>query len=152
MERASHICAKLSPKIYGENRKLRIIFDEMKGFNYNQTKVYLEYLRGRKHTDWYWNNKRSIDWNVVDPRAIEPKQPKNEPALMIADWLASAIFAAIDEDKFGKVHPEFIQIIAPKILKIDGIRKTNGFCLLPEAFAAPLTPDQKRSLKFVGYG
>jgi hypothetical protein len=88
---------------------------------------------------------------VVDIGGLASERPKNEPALQLVDCVASAVYKAIDEDNFGEVVSLFIETLAQRFIRTQSAVADYGFKLLPDKFKAPLSSDQKRSLKAVGY-
>lgn len=152
LETASADCAVWSPRLYGANLPIRVVFSHRRNFSYSQTKAYLHKLRTEKHDRGYFNNKRQINWSVVDPSSIESARARAFPGLQVADCVASAVFSALDEDWFGGCTPEFLEALAPRFLRSGGTPVRHGFILLPvRDFTAPLSADQRRALRAVGY-
>lgn len=151
LERASAECDKWTVPLYGAPWPIRIIFSQRKHFRYSQTQAYLHKLRVERHGRGYFNNKRQIQWSVVDPSSIESARAKAEPGLQFADCVASAIYRAVDEDWFGVPSPGLLEDLAPRFLRDGATPFGYGFTLLPERFQGPLTTQQERGLRAVGF-
>ncbi|WP_191970244.1 DUF3800 domain-containing protein [Methylobacterium planeticum] len=123
-----------------------------KGFNISQTKAYLHKLKVARHGPGYFNSKRQITWATLSPSDLEMTRAKAEPALQIADCVASAVYRALDEDRFGTVRPELLEIMAPRLLRpaLTMSPEAYGFKLLPDGFKGPASADQRRGLQAVG--
>ena len=142
LERASAECGKWTVPLYGAPRPIRIIFSRRKHFCYSQTQAYLHKLRVERRGRGYFNNKRQIQWSVVDPSSIESARAKAEPGLQFADCVASTIYRAVDEDWFGVPSPGLLEDLAPRFLRDGATPFGYGFTLLPERFQGPLTTRQ----------
>ncbi len=152
LESASAECAHWTKQAFGANRPIMVVFSERKGFRYSQTKAYLHKLRLSRHGKDYFNNKRSINWDVVDPSSIDHARARAEPLLQIADCVASAVYKAIDEDWFGSVEPAFLESLAPRFIDLGrGATFGHGFKLLPDGYRGPLSVNQERGLRAVGF-
>jgi hypothetical protein len=151
LESASAECAKWTNQAYGGSRSIKIVFSQRKDFRYSQTSAYLHKLCVERHGRDYFNNKRQIEWSVVDPSAIESLRAKGEPGLQFADCVASAIFKAVDADWFGDAAPHFLERLAPRFLGRGRTAFGYGFKLLPDGFAGPLCREQEQGLMAVGY-
>lgn len=152
LEAASKECARWSSPIRSRRPKMDVVFSLRKEFSYAQMSAYLEYLRTRGGSGRF-NNLHNIDWSVVSPYAVRAERARDVPGLQFADCVASAVYRAIDENWFGKTIPEYLELLAPKFLKGAGAKTAqgHGFKLLPMTFRAPLTTNQKRALRAVGY-
>jgi hypothetical protein len=150
LESVSEECAHWSGKHYKDFSPIKIILSE-KEMSYPQMRAYIAKLSMERRDKSYFNNKNQIDFRVVDYKMIEPLKAKNEFGLQLADCVASMIYKAIDEDNFGVVKPSYMEALAPKFIKSKGYVKGFGFKLLPYPFSAPLSDNQKRSLRAVGY-
>lgn len=152
LESASAECAHGTNRAFGTNRPIMVTFSERKGFRYSQTKAYLHKLKLARHGSDYFNNKRTIDWSVVDPSSIDHVRDRAEPLLQIADCVASAVYKAVDEDWFGVAEPAFLEILAPRFIDLGrGNPFGHGFKLLPDGFEGPLSASQQRGLRAVGF-
>lgn len=125
-----------------------------RGFRISQTQSYLHKLRVERHGPGYFNNKRQITWAALNPSDLAMARAGMEPALQVADCVASAIYRAVDEDRFGTVRPEFLEALAPRFLRpsATGSPEGYGFMLLPGVFEAPTSEDQRRGLRAAGIG
>jgi len=151
LERASEECAKWTHLAYSETRFIKVIFSHRKEFSYPQTKAYLYKLKIEKRDSSYFNNKRQIDWSVVDIPSVGSSKHQNEVGLQIADCVASAIFRSLDENWFGKAEPRFLEALAPRFISLDKTVRDYGFKLLPDQLNFPVSKDQKAALRHVGY-
>ena len=151
LERASAECNRVTQAAYGEFRTINVIFAQKRGFNYAQSRAYLEKLRVERHDRSYFNNKQQITWSVVDPMAVVSARPKTTPGLQLADCAASGIHRAIDEDWYGCARPDYLEALVPRLLQREGSAKNFGFTLLPENFSGPLSDTQRKALALVGY-
>lgn len=153
LETASAECARYSVAAFGRNLPIQVIFSHRKHFRYSQTKAYLHKLSIATRDASYFNNKHQIDWSVVNPSLIDSARSKSEPGLQFADCVASSIFKAVDEDRFGTVVPEFISELAPRFVRAPG--KTEplgyGFKLLPDGYNGPLSARQIEALSAIGF-
>lgn len=151
LESASRECARWAGADRRNRPKIEVVFSMRKEFSYSQTSAYLEYIRTRGRGSF--NNLQQIDWSVVSPYLLRAVKAKDEPGLQIADCVASAIYRSLDEENFGSVVPELLEVLAPRFLRRLGATspKGHGFKLLPLKFQAPLSPSQVRSLAAVGY-
>jgi hypothetical protein len=151
LERSSSECARWTKVAFGNDQQIRVIFSQRRGFRYSQTKAYLHKMRVAQHDRSYFNNKRQIDWRVVNPSAIEWSRGKSEPGLQVADCVASAVFRAIDEDWFGAAEPGFLETLSPRFIREGTSPRDYGFKLLPDSFEGPLSTSQKKGLRAVGH-
>lgn len=151
LERASTECRRWTHKAFGEVRPIKIIFSRRKEFSYAQTKAYLLKLKMQRHDSTYFNNKRQIDWSVVDIFSIESQKDKDAVGLQIADCAASAIFRSFDEAWFGSVEPLFIQLLKDKFIRSTAGCWDYGFKFLPDNYSGPLSPQQEAALRAIGY-
>lgn len=151
LESASEECAKWTHQAFGEIRTIKVIFSRRKEFSYAQTQAYLYKLKIERRDSSYFNNKRQIDWAVLDIPSLESKKDKDEVGLQIADCVASAIYRAIDENWFGKIEPQYLADLSGKFIRIDGLIRDYGFKLLPSQLNFPTSENQKLAFKFVGY-
>lgn len=158
MERVSAECALRSPSYYGKHMPIEVIFSHRRDFQYSQTQAYMHKLRVSRHDRAYFNNKHQIDWSCFNPSDITSARARAECGLQFADCVASSIFRAVDEDRFGDdVMPEFLEELSPRFLRASGNSTPAGygFKLLPDPFPGPaqipLTDRQARSLAAVGY-
>lgn len=151
LERASAECERWTQKAYGGRRTLRLIMSRRKGFSYPQLRAYLLKLKVERRGPAYFNNKGQIAWSVFDPNAIECLRSRSEPGLQFADCVASAIHRAVDETWYGQAAPEHMEKLAPLLLSRLSTPKDYGFKLLPDGFAGPVSPNQRRALRFAGY-
>lgn len=151
LERASHECRRWTYPAYGEIRSIRIMFSRRKDISYPQTRAYLLKLKTERRDQSYFNNKRQIDWSVVDVFDIDSRKHKDEVRLQIADCTASAIYRSLDESWFGNVSPEYLELLSKRFIRIGETPWDYGFKLLPDSFRASLSNDQRRGLKSVGH-
>lgn len=151
MERVSSECIQYTTPNDSKPKKINVIFSLRQSHSYSQTRAYMHKLKLERRDKNYFNNKKQIEWPVVDPSLIDGKRAREEPLLQIADCVASAVYGAIDEDWLKHISPEYIEIIAPRFACQASSPKGYGFSLLPTQFSAPLSPAQKRSLRAVGY-
>lgn len=151
LESASKECARWSGSDRSKRPKIDVVFSLRKEFSYAQTIAYLEKMRVRG--GGRFNSLDQIDWSVVNPYLIRAAKGKDEPGLQVADCLASAIYRALDENNFGTVVPEYLQLLAPRFLRRSGAStpRGHGFKLLPLDFDAPLSDAQRTALAAVGY-
>lgn len=151
MERVSSECIQYTAPNDSKPKKINVIFSLRQSHSYSQTRAYMHKLKLERRDKNYFNNKKQIEWPVVDPSLIDGKRAREEPLLQIADCVASAVYGAIDEDWLKHINPEYIEIISPRFACQASSPKGYGFSLLPTQFSAPLSPAQKRSLRAVGY-
>lgn len=151
LERASCECKRWTYPAYGEIRSIKIVFSRRKEISYPQTKAYLYKLNSERHDRTYFNNRRQIDWSVVDISDIDSRKDKDEAGLQIADCAASAIYRALDESWFGDVRPKYLEILRDKFIRNSSTPWDYGFKLLPDNFRAPLSEAQRQGLKSIGY-
>lgn len=152
LESASRECARWSGPVRSLRPKIDVVFSLRKELSYSQMRAYFEYLK-TKGGSGPFNNRDNIDWSVVNPYLIRAAKAKDVPGLQFADCVASAVYRAIDEDRFGKISPEYLELLAPRFLRRQGetSARGHGFKLLPASFQAPLSSGQKRALAAVGY-
>ncbi len=151
LERASTECARWTLKAHGDTLPMRIVFARRKGFSYAQTKAYLYKLKVERHGADYFNNRGKIDWSMVHILGIDGLRPRTEPGLQVADCIASAIFRALDEDQFGSGRPAYLENLSRLFIRHSSTPRDYGFKLLPDHLNVPLSQDQIRGLKAVGY-
>lgn len=151
LERASVECKRWTYAAFGEVRPLKVVFSRRKELSYSQTRAYLLKLKVSKHDRSYFNNKRQIDWSVVDIFGINSRKHTEEVGLQIADCAASSIYRAIDESWFGEVTPQYMELLSKRFIRSGSTPWEYGFKLLPDSFRAPLSIDQLRSLRAVGF-
>jgi hypothetical protein len=151
LERASAECKKWTYAAFGEIRPIKVVFSRRKELSYSQTKAYLFKLKMQRRNRAYFNNKRQIDWSVVDIFDIDSRKHKDEIGLQIADCAASAIFRSLDESWFGAVTPQYLHLLKNRFIRLNATPWDYGFKLLPDNFRAPLSDDQRDGLKSVGY-
>jgi hypothetical protein len=151
LERASAECKYWTYPAYGELRSIKIMFSRRKEISYPQTRAYLLKLKTERHDRTYFNNKRQIDWSVVDILNIDSRKDKDEIGLQIADCAASAIYRSLDESWFGNVTPRYLELLSDRFIRSNGSPRDYGFKLLPDNFRAPLSNDQRQALDAVGY-
>jgi hypothetical protein len=151
LERASSECRRWTYSAYGELRSIKIVFSRRKEISYPQTKAYLYKLKSERHDRTYFNNRRQIDWSVVDISGIDSRKDKDEAGLQIADCVASAIYRSLDETWFGNVTPLYLEILKDRFIRTNTTPWDYGFKLLPDNFRAPLSESQRRGLESIGY-
>jgi hypothetical protein len=151
LESASEECAKWTYQAFGETRTIKVTFSRRKEFSYAQTKAYLYKLKIERRDSSYFNNKRQIDWSVLDIPSVESKKDKDEIGLQIADCVASAIYRAIDESWFGVIEPQYLVDLSGRFIKLDNVVRDYGFKLLPDNLNFPTSENQKLAFKSVGY-
>lgn len=151
LERASSECKRWTYPAYGEIRSIKIVFSRRKEISYPQTRAYLYKLKSERHDRTYFNNRRQIDWSVVDIPDIDSRKDKDEAGLQIADCAASAIYRALDESWFGDVRPDYLETLRDRFIRNSTTPRDYGFKLLPDNFRAPLSEAQRRGLRSVGY-
>ena len=151
LERASAECKRWTHRAYGEVRSVRIVFSNRKDISNAQTGAYLLKLRTERRDRSYFNNKRQIDWSVVDAFDMKTLRPKEVVGLQIADCAASAIFRALDEAWFGNARPRYLELLRNKFVRNASTPRDYGFKLLPDGFRGPLSKNQRRALESVGY-
>jgi hypothetical protein len=151
LERASAECRRWTIPAYREVRCIEITFSLRKEFSYSQTRAYLFKIKTERHDGNYFNNRGQIDWPLVDLRSIVGRKNRDEPGLQIADCAASAIFRALDESWFGDSRPDYLELLSCKFIHNGSSPKDYGFKLLPDGFRGPVSADQRRALRAVGY-
>jgi hypothetical protein len=153
METASSECFRWAAGRIGISPKIDVVFSYRKDFRYSQTSAYLAKLQVERRPEWYFNNKYQINFRAADPFLIRSQRAKHESGLQGADCIASAIYAALDEDWLGSVTPQFLQIVAHRFVRRASKNSPAGygFKLLPLQFNAPLSAAQKLGLSSVGY-
>lgn len=151
LERASAECRRWTYPAYGEVRSIKVVFSRRKEISYPQTRAYLYKLKMQRRDRSYFNNRRQIDWSVVDISAIDSRKDKDEIGLQIADCAASAIYRSLDESWFGSVTPEYLELLSNKFIRTNTTPWEYGFKLLPDLFREPLSAKQRLGLKTVGY-
>jgi hypothetical protein len=151
LERASAECKRWTHRAYGEVRSIKIILSNRKDISNAQTGAYLLKLKTERRDQSYFNNKRQIDWSVIDVFDMGSRRPREVVGLQIADCAASAIFRALDETWFGNAKPGYLELLREKFVRNASTPRDYGFKLLPDNFNAPLSDDQRRALLFDGY-
>ncbi|CAH1661479.1 conserved hypothetical protein [Hyphomicrobiales bacterium] len=152
IESATEECSRLNNIHYsGKDRKLKTIIEYRKGFSYTQTRNYLRKLEIESRPRSYFNSKRRPIFSVLDIDGLEGVRSSQHAGLQLADCVASAIYQAIDHDRFKILKTEYIAALMPRFIKRGGEIKGYGFKLLPEPFGAPLTLEQKTILRALGY-
>jgi hypothetical protein len=151
LERASTECKRWTFLAYREIRSIRIVFSRRKEFSYPQTGAYLLKLSTERRDRGYFNNKRQIEWSVVNVFDIENRKHRDEAGLQIADSAASAIYRSLDESWFGDAQPRYIQLLSSRFIKVGDTPREYGFKLLPDGFRGPLSRAQREALQAVGY-
>jgi hypothetical protein len=58
-----------------------------------------------------------IRWNVFDGHPFRIDSPKSVELLQVADTTASALFRAIEPDRYGNTEPRYLQELAPRLYR-----------------------------------
>lgn len=128
LERISHCCHALRPRVPEGNGKVKIIFSTRGGMNYQQFRDYLQKIKDKNTTNPERNH---INWSVVDIELVENIDHNKRAGLQISDCVVSAVFSALEKARYGTYEPRYA-LTLQKIFYPDNDDKLNkGFTLVP---------------------
>jgi molybdenum-dependent DNA-binding transcriptional regulator ModE len=157
LERISYEVARDSLSRFGEKRYVKIVFSERGGHSYRHTETYQELLNIQGRSGSLVLNKRSIDWDTVHWKLMEPKGHKTSYGCQLADIVTSAFYQAADANRPKPWTTEYAEALAPLIAleDHDGARycADHGVTLMPwyASERNKLTQEQKLIFRHYGY-
>jgi len=127
LERVTAFCAARTMHDYGERKLIKIEFSERGGHRYSQTSAYHQYLRHQQQGGQIYLKKREpvtsmLDWDLMDAFPHEERA-----GLQLSDYVASALYQAIDCGGQGKWDIEPAKSIAAIMAKEGGVSAILGW-------------------------
>jgi hypothetical protein len=86
-----------------------VTFAHLKGFRAQKLHDYRQALEASEGVD--------IRWKVFEKHPFRIDSPKATELLQLADTAASALFRAIEPDRYGNTEPRYLEELAPKLYR-----------------------------------
>ncbi len=144
IERISWLCRDLRPTVPQGNGTVKIIFSRRGGLSYSDFKQYLLWLKIGGGQDV------NIHWPVIDIDAIDAQDHSKLAGLQIADALASAFATGVEPDRYGNCESRYAELLRPIVYHRKGNYLSYGFKMVPHPDTMQLTPEQLRTVKYLG--
>jgi hypothetical protein len=94
-----------------------VTFAHLKGFRAQKLHDYRRVLES--------SDGGGIRWNVFDGHPFRIDSPKATQLLQVADTTASALFRAIEPDRYGNTEPRYLEELAPKLYRSGNGKLTS---------------------------
>lgn len=143
VERISHCCAQLRPKVTEGNGQAKLVFSKRGNMNYRDFQDYLEKVKdgNTKYPEF-----NSINWNIIDIAAIEARDHSTRAGLQIADCIASAFFTAVEPNYYGMTERRYADQLRKIVYHRNGKRIGNGLKYVPSLDQMKLSEEQTEFL------
>lgn len=112
-----------------DNPRLKVVFSRRHNTDYQAMNDYMILMRdGRERLPAV----RSINWNVFNPEDIVVENHSLWAGLQLADVVTSAVFSAVERNRFGNLEQRYATILSPKVITdADGIALNVGMAPVP---------------------
>jgi len=114
LERISAALKQDSIKYGLTNSSAKIIFSRRGGMNYTEFREYLTLIKENKEVI---NSPGKIDWDVIDPDNIQAMDHDKRAGLQLADIATSAIFKAVEPNRFEVCESSYANELRNVIFK-----------------------------------
>lgn len=128
VERISHCCAQLRPKVSEGNGCAKIIFSKRGNMNYRD---FQDYLHKIKIGNTKYPEQNNINWNIVDIDAIEALDHSKRAGLQIADCITSAFFTAVEPNFYGMTERRYADQLKRIVYNRNGRYIGHGLKYVP---------------------
>lgn len=140
MERVTDACAAKARQ-EGHEARLFVTFSRRAGTDYQVMSEYFNFLRDGKEV---LQPRRSINWNVFDPKDIRVENHSVRAGLQIADVVTSATYCGLEPNEFGDVEARYALLLKDRYLKERRKVLNCGLTLIPPIGRNPLSEQQKQ--------
>jgi hypothetical protein len=155
LEKVTHFVAADSQARFGEIKKIKIVYSRAGGLSYPQMTAYYEWMRPKAKANNQYLKHGDMVYETISPHLLEVRDDKTEPALQLADAVASAFFKACDKYDTGGCDPAYAIALTKRMGacpdKKDGMISGYGLKLLPGLSGAKLDADQEVIFRHFGY-
>lgn len=134
IERISWICQEHDRPNMPGDRTCRVIFSEDKSREYEEFRNYVRLLAKPGNRELSRTN-----WAYIDPDQIDAVPFRDDPGLMLADFNASALGAAIEQKRHGVSDDRFARILRRNVLSSTNGCLGLGYKIWPNEVVARLT-------------
>lgn len=141
LERISWLCRD---KYDGKGDKsAKLIFSNRATVSYSELCKYLQRLKALSRTQSI-----SIEWDVIRPQLVAPRQSKSVVGLQLADVVAGSFFKGLEPTGFDIVEDRYARELRTVVYKRGGQHLGYGVKLWPQEAAGWIT--KQRMLQWFG--
>ncbi|QND54160.1 DUF3800 domain-containing protein [Phyllobacterium sp. 628] len=146
LERLTHACKRKSEIEDDGSASLKVVFSRRRGTDYHAMREYLEFLRDGREV---MTPVRTINWDVLSPSDIAVENHSKRAGLQIADVFTSALWHAIEPNRYGFCESRYARSLAVRLIKTNGQRLNYGLTLVPPFGKSPLNDEQKEFIEWI---
>lgn len=128
IERISHCCHDLRPKVPEGNGKVKIVFSTRGGLDYQDFRDYLQKIKDGNTNQPETNY---INWSVVEIELVENIDHSKNAGLQIADCVTSAFFSGLEKGKYGTYEPRYAMELKKIMYNKNGNYLNHGVSPVP---------------------
>lgn len=138
IERISWLCRDMRPRVPEGDGRVAITFSRRGGMSYYDFRNYLMRLRADVAGDV------RIHWPIIDIDGIDAQDHSRSAALQMADIVASAFAAGVEQDLYGNCETRYAEILKPVTYSRNGNYLSYEVKIVPSYERCRLVPEQMR--------